>query len=231
MSPIRVLIVEDNEDTRAIIEITLKAFGWEAIAVEDGRQALEVLSKDTFSAAIVDWMLPGMSGLEITKWIRKNIKEDYLPVLILSARGELKDRVKGLEMGADDYLVKPFQHPELRARLNALLRVSELMKELKSVNVLLKTAEEENIKKARQLLAMQVVGSVAHNINQSLTALSFQCHLLAKSLPSNNTEGASAVTAIKEECDKMTHFVQSLLNIDVESVEPYIAGVTTIKID
>ena len=227
MSQIRVLIVEDNEDTRAVVAIAVRAFGWEAVAVEGGQQAKDILEQEEFSAAIIDLMMPVVSGLDVVKWIRTRESKNYLPILILSALSDTKDIVVALDAGADDYLVKPFQHAELRARLNALLRVADLMQQLKELNVQLQAAQRELIKKERKLMAMQVVSGVAHNINQSLTALSLQGHLLEKN---SSPEQAGALAAIREECASMNRFVQSLINIDADKVEPYVGDITMVKI-
>src|SRR5580700_3927277 len=101
----------------------LKAEGFVPDWAETGEDGFFLLSSEHFDAVVLDWMLPGRSGLEVLKTVRT--KDSKTPVLLLTARDALEDRVEGLDSGADDYLVKPFALAELAARLRALLRRSD----------------------------------------------------------------------------------------------------------
>lgn len=119
----RLLLVEDDVMLASGIKLGLTGAGYAVDWVGSGERALEALKADSFDAAIVDLGLPKMDGLELTKLMRSG---GYgLPILILTARDALQDRVQGLDFGADDYMVKPFELPELLARLRALLRRSQ----------------------------------------------------------------------------------------------------------
>jgi DNA-binding response OmpR family regulator len=122
----RVLLVEDEPDLGAAIKRTLHHHQYLVDWVMDGTEAWEYLENHwtQYTLAIVDWMLPGISGLELCQKLRKN--NNPLPVLMLTARDRMEDRVTGLDAGADDYLVKPFGMAELLARLRALQRRSPL---------------------------------------------------------------------------------------------------------
>ena len=115
-----VLVVEDERKTRESIAEGLRLEDWEVTAAASGQEALEVLAGTTFDLLILDWMLPGPDGLAILRHARA--RGNQTPVLLLSARRSLDDRVAGLEGGADDYLPKPFAFAELLARSRALLR-------------------------------------------------------------------------------------------------------------
>lgn len=122
----RLLLVEDDLMVASGIKLGLTDAGYAVDWVGSGERAEEVLKKETFDAAIVDIGLPNMTGLELTRRLRKSATEGAaMPVLILTARDALHDRVQGLDLGADDYMVKPFELPELLARLRALLRRSQ----------------------------------------------------------------------------------------------------------
>ncbi|EKO41044.1 MAG: response regulator (CheY-like domain and winged-helix DNA-binding domain containing protein) [Solidesulfovibrio magneticus str. Maddingley MBC34] len=116
----RVLIVEDDLDAAAYLVKGLKESGYVVDHVADGREALYRVAAETYDACVVDRMLPGVDGLTIVKTMRS--AGNATPVLILSALGDVDDRVKGLKAGGDDYLVKPYAFAELLARLEALLR-------------------------------------------------------------------------------------------------------------
>jgi two-component system, OmpR family, phosphate regulon response regulator PhoB len=119
-----ILVVEDEKTIRDLVSQFLRGEGYQVVAVSDGNQAIEVLNNLDESTQIdlivLDLMLPGLNGIDICQFLRR--QGNAVPILMLSAKGREADRVLGLEMGADDYLTKPFGLPELRARCRALLR-------------------------------------------------------------------------------------------------------------
>ena len=116
----RILLAEDEKDLNEVIVKTLKKNGYSVDSCLDGREALYYLENTEYDAAILDIMMPGMSGIEVLKAIRS--RGSTLPVLFLTARDSVSQRVEGLDAGADDYLVKPFAFDELLARIRVLLR-------------------------------------------------------------------------------------------------------------
>lgn len=122
----RLLLVEDEVDLAIAIQKKLQSHNYVVDWVEDGNIAWDYLQVDqVYSLAIFDWMIPGISGLELCQQLRQ--QQQTLPILILSARDRLEDRVVGLDAGADDYLIKPFGMEELLARIRALLRRPSIM--------------------------------------------------------------------------------------------------------
>jgi len=127
MSSSKVLLVEDEADVRELMLIHLKREGLATTAVENGEEALKLLQANQYELVVLDWMLPGLSGLEICKRIRnQNLGSPQLPVLMVTARADTADIVIGLEMGADDYITKPFEIPVFLARVRALIRRSQV---------------------------------------------------------------------------------------------------------
>ena len=121
----RLLLVEDDVMVASGIKLGLTDAGYAVDWVGSGERAEDVLRNESFDAAIIDIGLPGMDGLELTRRLRRpDMPSRSMPVLILTARDALHDRVQGLDLGADDYMVKPFQLPELLARVRALIRRS-----------------------------------------------------------------------------------------------------------
>jgi DNA-binding response OmpR family regulator len=116
----RILIIEDEEKMARMLARVLREEGHVAETAGDGRTGLSRALDDTFDLLIVDWMLPERSGVQIVRGLRA--AEVYTPVLMLTARGQVEDRVEGLDAGANDYLPKPFALPELLARVRALTR-------------------------------------------------------------------------------------------------------------
>ncbi len=118
----RVLFVEDDEDIRELVRYNLGKEGFEVSVAETGEQALEMLEAALPDLVLLDLMLPGIDGLEICRRLNRDGRTADLPVVMLTARGEESDIVKGLELGADDYITKPFRTKVLTARVRAVLR-------------------------------------------------------------------------------------------------------------
>jgi two-component system phosphate regulon response regulator PhoB len=124
MSSKHVLIVEDERPIREMIAFGLKRAGFEVHEAEDCRGARAALADRRPDLMLVDWMLPDMSGLELTRALKRDRETRELPIILLTARSEEGDKVAGLEGGADDYITKPFSPRELLARIHAVLRRS-----------------------------------------------------------------------------------------------------------
>ena len=117
---LRALVVDDDAEIRTSLAAYLASFGWQVSAAADGQAMRQMLPLATFDAIVLDLMLPGEDGLTLLRWLQT--LHDAPPVLMLTARGDTMSRVVGLELGADDYLAKPFEPRELVARLQALVR-------------------------------------------------------------------------------------------------------------
>jgi two-component system phosphate regulon response regulator PhoB len=117
-----ILIVDDEPDIREVIRFALEAAGFETHEAADAPAALEMIRRNPPDLLLLDWMLPGRSGLDLAKQLKEDPKTEGLPIIMVTARTEERDLVKGLGGGADDYITKPFSPRELIARLKALLR-------------------------------------------------------------------------------------------------------------
>ncbi|HEY8278325.1 MAG TPA: response regulator transcription factor [Bdellovibrionota bacterium] len=122
MKHARVLVVEDESDIRELIVMHLTREGHKVEACGDGKEAMDYVERGAYDLLVLDWMLPEKSGLEILREVRKKTGHEQVAVLMVTARGANSDLVLGLESGADDYLVKPFELSVLMARARALLR-------------------------------------------------------------------------------------------------------------
>ena len=118
---IKILIVDDEKPICDLIDINLSAAGYDCKAVQDGIQAIDLIESEPFDLVLLDIMLPGMDGYQVCRELRK---KSSVPIIMLTAKGEVFDKVLGLELGADDYVVKPFETKEVVARINAVLRRS-----------------------------------------------------------------------------------------------------------
>ena len=121
----KILIVEDEAPIREMIAFHLARAGYETLEAPDCRTARELLADERPDLALIDWMLPDMSGLELTRMLKRDKENEELAVIMLTARAEEYDKVAGLDSGADDYITKPFSPRELVARIQAVLRRSK----------------------------------------------------------------------------------------------------------
>ena len=125
MSNRQILVVEDERPIREMVAFGLRRAGFEVVEAEDTREARARIADRRPDLVLVDWMLPDMSGLELTRSLKKDKDMREVPIIMLTARAEEQDKVSGLEGGADDYVTKPFSPRELLARINAVLRRSQ----------------------------------------------------------------------------------------------------------
>ncbi len=123
MSPATILVVEDDATIARFIELELKHAGYDVKRADDGAAALDLIEKEEPALVILDLMLPNVDGIEVARRLRREGKR--FPILVLTARAETRDVVSGFDAGADDYLRKPFEIPELMSRVRVLLRRSE----------------------------------------------------------------------------------------------------------
>lgn len=122
MSKAKILIVEDEAAIRDMLSFTLKAAEFDLIEAPNAEQGWQLIVDHKPDLLVLDWMLPGISGVNLTKRIRQNEQTRHLPIILLTARGEETDQVLGFDAGADDYVIKPFSPRALVARIKALLR-------------------------------------------------------------------------------------------------------------
>ena len=117
-----ILIVEDERDIRELIAYNLERAGHEAVHAGSAEEAVESIREALPDLIVIDWMLPGMSGIELARWLKANKRTESIPLIMVTARGAEQDKLAGLGIGADDYMTKPFSPAELNARVKAVLR-------------------------------------------------------------------------------------------------------------
>ena len=131
---IKVLIAEDNAVSAKILQKNINDWGYEVILAKDGKEAWSNLQNERIKLAVLDWMMPEINGIQLCQKIRENDhqgkEQDYTYIILLSAKDEQKDLIQGLSAGADDYITKPFNHLELKARLKTGKRIIDLQRQL-----------------------------------------------------------------------------------------------------
>ena len=127
----KILVVDDDPNTLEIIKIGLEFRNYNVVTATNGEEALQQLHDETPDMVILDVMMPKIDGLEVCRRAKDNFFTSQIPILLLTARGQIEDKVEGLSVGADDYLAKPFDMRELMARVNMILRRTRLSMEAK----------------------------------------------------------------------------------------------------
>ncbi len=122
MSAPKLLLVEDDTALAELVEYRFRGEGYDVRSTDDGDEALLLAAEDTPDLVLLDWMIGGTSGIEVCRRLRRNKATAHVPIIMLTARSDEDDRVRGLETGADDYVTKPFSPRELIARVGAVLR-------------------------------------------------------------------------------------------------------------
>ena len=213
----KVLVADDDLTSRSMLEAVLTKWNYDVVSAKDGNEAMAVMTgKETPYLAILDWMMPGMDGIEVCRNMRniKSVRQPY--IIMLTARKEKNDIVTGLESGANDYLAKPFDIGELRARVNVGQRMLEMETEL---------LEREKLKGV-----LEMAGAVCHELNQPLQSVSGYSELLLMDMdPSDPT--FEMLDNIKTGIKKIGLLTRKIMTITRYQSKPYVGKTRIVDID
>lgn len=216
----KVLVADDDLDIRAIISGCIAMLGFNVFEAKDGAEAIRIAEREDLDLAVLDYMMPEKDGLEVCRHIKDLKQGEYVPVILLTAREALSDKVKAFQEGTDDYLTKPFHYEELQARVKAQIRLRELNQSIQAKNQELQQAQNKIIEQERQLLAMQFAGATSHNLGQPLSAIILNCHLIEK-LEKGDKRYQQALAAIRSDTRRMTEILEQLKTVDVNNTKKY----------
>lgn len=223
-----ILVADDDDHIRSIVSEALAALGVTIVTAKDGMQAKEIVDTVAIDVAVLDISMPGFTGIEICAHIKSTATGELVPVVLLTAKDSLEDKVLGLESGADEYLTKPFQYRELQARVKACLRIRDLNLKLKSQSDELRALQEQLVEKERQLVAGQIGGTAAHKLGQPLSAMLLHMHFIEQN-PSADPRFQQACSAIKEDMKRMGELLEKLRTVDASQSEPYFQGTSILS--
>lgn len=225
-----VLMVDDDADIRNIVGSALSAQGYTPLVAASAEEALQLVSKTEPDLAVLDVMMPGMNGNDLCKALKARELGAHLPILMLTARDGVDDKVGSLDGGADDYLTKPFNFRELMARINALLRVRDLNIKLLNSNRELQKTQSQLVEKERQLVVYQLAGTAAHKLGQPLSAILLNCHLL-ENLPATDARYQQALAAVKDDAKRMAEMIEQLKTADAGKKSEYFGGAAILDLE
>jgi phosphoserine phosphatase RsbU/P len=212
----KVLIAEDELTSRAMLKAALSKMGYECVVAADGREAWEVLRHpDAPHLLILDWMMPEMDGLELCRKLRER-KDNPFYIIILTSRAEKDDIVRGLEAGADDYITKPYDFDELKARINVGRRILELQAEL---------GDAEKLKGV-----IEMAGAVCHELNQPLQSVLGFAELLLHRITKDDDQ-YETVIKIKKEAERLGRLTRKIASITRYRGRDYIPGSRIVDVD
>ncbi len=203
----KILVVEDESDSRFLFERLLTKNGYTVQTAEDGDAALSIIEKFNPKVILADWTMPKMNGIELCNIIKKKDDTKLIYFILLTGRTSLKDRVEGLDIGADDYLVKPIENQELLARIRAGLRIHNLQNELKNI--------EHN--KA----VVELACTIGHKINNPLSSLKMSIDTLKTEIDSSNESTNEDLFIIDESLKRIQEFVKALQKLQSAEIMDY----------
>jgi CheY-like chemotaxis protein len=213
----KILIAEDDRISRRLLERKLTSWGYEVVSCTNGAEAWQELHREAApSLAILNWMMPGMDGVQVCKEIRKQKRRGYTYIILLTARDRKRDIVEGIDAGADDYVTKPFNPHELKVRIRAGRRIIDMQSEL---------MQREKLRGV-----LEMAGATCHEFNQPMQVISGYCELLLKELPSGSHAYAQ-VNKILEAVESMIKVTRKLQSITKYETREYIEGSRIIDID
>lgn len=204
----KILIAEDNLTTRRILETILVKWNYDVISACDGNEAWEKLQeKDPPKLIILDWMMPGINGVEICRRLRRVDSAEPMYIILLTARDEKNDIVEGLGAGADDYIAKPFDKDELRARIDVGRRIVELQTAV--------------LEKEKLQVIFEMTGAICHELSQPMQAISGNSELILMNLQKDNPL-YKHVETIKDQVVRMGDITRKLKRITRYKTKDYI---------
>ncbi len=214
----KVLIVEDEKDTRFILNRLLTLNKYEVATAKNGAEALEVLKEFTPQVILADWTMPVMDGLELCNIVKKDEKYKLIYFIILTARASLGDRVAGLDVGADDFLVKPIENQELLARIRSGIRIHNLQNELKN-------AEHDKA-------IIEMACTIGHKINNPLSSLMISLKNIEEDLsPGAKANFVDELTVINKAIDRIKILANDLTHLQNPKMIDYSKDSKMIKLD
>ncbi len=206
----KILIAEDDHTSRRILESVLAKWGFETESVDNGKSALTALLKENApKLAILDWVMPEMDGIDVCTQVREAEKSASAYIILLTARDDKKDIIKGLEAGANDYVAKPFDKDELLARINVGKRMIELQNRL--------------LEQKKLQAILEMAGMICHEINQPLMTISGHTEMMIMDLKEHSEE-YETLQIIKNQVDRLGEITTKLMKITTYKTKGYLQG-------
>jgi phosphoserine phosphatase RsbU/P len=214
----KILVVEDERDTRFILDKLLSKNNFKVMTVNNGQEALDVLDSFDPKVILADWTMPIMDGLELCNIVKNSEKHKLIYYIILTARTSLRDRVTGLDVGADDFLIKPIENQELVARIKSGVRIFNLQNELKTVE--------------HSKAVIEIACTIGHKINNPLSSLTMALDNLKSELKEKETKNLDEeFSTINQSLERIKTLIQQLTHLENPEIINYTDDSKMIKLD
>jgi phosphoserine phosphatase RsbU/P len=205
---VRILIAEDDFTSRTMLRGVLTKWGYEVISTCDGEEAYDALQQsDAPQLVVMDWEMPGMDGAALCRKLREQDRKEPLYLILLTSKGDRGDIVEGLDAGADDYIPKPYDSAELRARVNVGRRVIALLNEMR---------EREKLQGV-----IEMAGAVCHELNQPLQVVSGFSEILLQKIQQGDPNSL-IIKNIQDGIDRIGKLTQRIMKITQYQSKPYL---------
>lgn len=213
----KILIVDDKTANRKLLKAIFAKDkkDYEVIEAESGKDALKAVKADPPDIILLDVMMPDMDGFQVCTKLKEDEKYNAIPVLFITAMGEIEDKVKGFEAGGADYITKPLDAAEVKARVNAHLRIKE--------------AEAERIQSRQMETVKNMIVTYNHEMNQPLTAIQGYADMLADDVDKDD-ENYEVFKTIKEQTARVVKILDKIKSLEIIETTEYIPGSTMIDL-
>lgn len=213
----KILIIDDDPNARMILSRILKKEGYEIREAENGMRGLEVTREFEPDVIIVDWMMPEMDGEQFSRIVKSDQRLKQSHIILLTAKGEIEDIVRGLDAGADDYIVKPAQHPELLARVRTGMRLRNLKNEIHELS--------------HRVAVLEMAATVGHEINNPLNVLFLALDLLKSTMKNRDSEKMQrAIDLITESAERLKAISRKFTELREPARKTYVNDLNMIDI-
>ncbi len=213
----KVLLVDDDANARMILNRVLSKAGYEIREAGNGREAIQATKDFKPDVMLIDWMMPEMDGEQLAKWVRNDPEFRFIHIILLTAKGDIKDRVRGLQAGADDYITKPAPHQEILARVESGMRVRRLHSEIEQLS--------------RRVAVLEMAATVGHEINNPLNVIYLALDLMRKSIKQKEYDKLEkGIQLIAETADRLKEIAKKFVELKDPESTSYVDKLNMINI-
>lgn len=208
----KILIVEDNQENVDLLHFFLKPQGYDLITVKNGEEALRVVEGEIPDIILLDIMLPKLDGFQVCEKLKKDEKTKYIPIIMITALKDMKDKLKALDMGADDFITKPFENVELLARVKSLLRIKSYHDQLENKNIELEEKNESLVWMDK--FKEELTGLIVHDMKNPLFVIQGNLQMMLMNLDQSPSDALKKYTRrIERSSQQLLRMVVNLLDI------------------
>lgn len=213
----KIMLVDDDANARAILSRLLTRKGYEVKEACNGKEALETVRAFMPDVMVIDWMMPEMDGKQLARWIKNDPTLRFIYIILLTAQGDIKDEVRGLQSGADDYITKPAPHQEVLARVESGMRVRSLHHEIQQLT--------------RRIALLELAATVGHEINNPLNVIYLALDMMRKSLKDKEYDKLDkGLDLVAETADRLKEIARKFIELKDPLSTNYVENLNMINI-